>query len=73
MQHWSYALQVIELLIRDKGNPLQNMQPTQIALDWHGLGDAYKRGVGSKLSMPKEGSDGVEYGRGRVHDIHGVW
>ena len=43
------------------------MHPNQIALDRYGLGDSSKGGLGSGLSMSKEGSDGMEDGPGRVH------
>ena len=46
---------------------------TQIAPTRYGLGDASRGGVGSVLSMSKEGSDGMEDGPGRVHTRHGVW
>ena len=42
-------------------------------MDRYGLGGAFKRGFGSELSMPKEGSYGKEDGPGRVHTRHGVW
>ena len=49
------------------------MHPNQIELDRYGLGDSYKGEFESGLSMPKEGSDGMENGPGRVHDRYGVW
>ena len=71
-QRWFYGLQVIDQLKRDKEPLLQPVIPTTISLDWYVLGDSSKGGFGSVLSMPKEGSDGMEYGSGRVHAIHGI-
>ena len=73
LKHWFYDLQVLEQLTRDKDPPLQTVRPNQIALDRYLLEDAYKRGFGNGLSMPKEGSDGVEDLPGMVHTRHGVW
>ena len=40
----------------------------------YGLGDAYKRGGGViGLYIPKERSDGMEDGSGRVQARYGVW
>ena len=39
----------------------------------YGLGYASKGGFGSGLSMPKEGSYGMEDVPGRLHVRHGVW
>ena len=55
-----YDLNVLKKLTRYKDPPLQAVQPTKITMDWYGLGDASKRGVGSGLSIPKERSDAVE-------------
>ena len=72
-QRWFYELQVIEQLKRDKDLLLQPLLPTQIALARYGLGDTSKGVFGSGLSMPKEGSDGMEDGTERVHARHEVW
>ena len=72
-QHWSSDLQVIERLKRDNDPLLQPVRSTKIALDRYGLGDAYKGGFGSGLSMPKEGGDDTEDGPGRVHARYRVW
>ena len=72
-QHCFYDLQFIKWLNRDKDPMLQHVQPNKIVLARYGLGDAYKGGFGSGLSMPKEGSDGMEDVPGRVHARHGVW
>ena len=55
-QRYFSNLQVIERFTRDNYPLLQPVLPTQIALDWYGLGDASKGGFGSGLSMPEEGS-----------------
>ena len=49
------------------------MLPTQIALARYGLVDASKGVFVIVISMPKEGSYGMEDGPGRVHARHGVW
>ena len=72
-QRWFSNLQVIYQLTRYKYPMLQPVRPTQIALVCYILGDAYTGGFGSGLSMPKEGSDGMEDGPGRVHARHGIW
>ena len=64
-------LQVLERLTRDNYPLLQTVRPTQIAMDRYGLGDAYNGVLGSVISMPKEGIDGIEYGPVKVHARHG--
>ena len=49
------------------------MHPNQIELAHYELGDAFKRGVGSGVYMPKEVSDGMDDGHVRVHARTGVW
>ena len=71
-KHWFSCLQVLELLTTDNDPTLQPVCPDQIALARYGLGDAYKGGFGSGLSMTKEGSDVKEDRPGRVHARHGV-
>ena len=56
-QRWFSNLQVIYQLTRYKYPMLQPVLPTQIALVWYILGDAYKGGFGSVISILKEGSD----------------
>ena len=56
-QRWFSDLLVLKRSTGDNYTPLQLVRPTQIALDWYGLGDIYKGGFGSGISMPKEGSD----------------
>ena len=68
-----YYLQVLEKLTRDNDPILQPVRPTQIFLARYGLEDAYKGGFVSGISMPKEGSYGMEYDPGRVHAIYGFW
>ena len=58
--------------MRDKGPPLQHVRPTQIFLAWYAIGDVSEGGVISGLYMPKEGSDGMEYGPERLNSIYGV-
>ena len=71
-QLWFYDSQVIKILTRDKDPPLQPVRPTKIELAQYGLGYASKWGLGSGLSIPKEGSDSMEYGPGRMHARYGV-
>ena len=48
------------------------MSPSQIVLTKYGLGYVSKKGFVSGLSIPKEVSDGMEDGPGRVYTRHGV-
>ena len=59
--------------MKDKYTPLQHVRPNQIELSWYGLGDAYKSGFGSGISMPKEESYEMEDGHGRFHARHWIW
>ena len=72
-QRWYYDLQVLNQLARYNYHTLQPVRPTQIELDRYGLGEAYKSGFGSGISMPIKGGDCMEDGNGRVHTRHGVW
>ena len=72
-QRWFYDLQVLERLTRDKYPPLKSMHPTQISLARYVLVGAYKGGFGSGFTVPREVTDGMEDGPGRVHTRHEVW
>ena len=72
-QRWFYDLQVLERLTRDKYPPLKSMHPTQISLARYVLVGAYKGGLGSGFTVPREVTDGMEDRPGRVHTRHEVW
>ena len=72
-RNFGYITFIFKKLTRDKDTLLQPVHPTQILMYPYGLEYDSKGGLGIGLSMPREGSDGMEDGPVRVHDRRGVW